>query len=148
MFLLIVFLLLSSLGVLAWFISISPFFVYAGSTVLASLFILLLLKKMAKWAVTSMIAWTILASLISYKMTSHMVRRDMQFAPQSPNVYQDDFADMLSALKRQGFPAKLAREAADYAIHQIPDDPLEEKLRTALQYLGDEQQPLITGGRK
>jgi len=63
-------------------------------------------------------------------------------------VYGDanDYAELLDVLKTQfRFPAPTAKEAAKYAVKESHDQPLEEKIRVALQYLGTDKNAEIQG---
>ena len=141
MLLLIIFLSLTLLGFLSWVLPLYPFLVFVLAILLSNIVVVLLIKKMAGWAVKSVIAWTILASLFGYWFTTRQIKKDMEFMPPTSNTKVAERKDIVGILKKQGFTHTLAREAADYVLQQIPDQSLSEKLRMALQYLDNGHQP-------
>ena len=122
-------------GAISWFFTFNPFIGFIFGTVFGMAFVICIIKKLAGWAFTSALAWGILAGLLGYKISNHF------FSQHTPNKAEhksnSDYKDIIGYLKSQGFSPQTAREATEHAFAEVPDYPLEEKIRIALKYLGN-----------
>ena len=139
--------LLAITGILSWVLSFSPFIGFAIGLVLGIVFIICVLKKLAQRAVKSMIAWSILASILSYKITSHLLNQQSQGRKDDSPLHDDGYKDLVVLLQEQGFSSPSAKAAAKYAIDQMPNEPFPEKVRLALKYLDNGHKKEATIGR-
>ena len=130
-------------GLITWHFNFNPFIGYLVGFILGITLIICLLKKLAQWAIKSLIAWTILTSILSYKITSHLAKAHgykVKEEIQSPNV---DYSELKLALRGLDYsPVEIKN-----AIIFINDNPvkgsLEDKITVALKYLGNGHNELI-----
>jgi hypothetical protein len=128
---------LIALGIMSWFARVNAFIGFATGLGLGTIFIWLLFRRLGKWAQTSLIGGAFFSFVSAYKISTYPLTREPS-ERDAKTVYNTDYKSIVLVLKEQGFPATKAKEAANYAITQVPNElPLEEKIREALRFLGD-----------
>ncbi len=120
-------------SIVMWFMSMHFFIGYAIGIILGTTFILVIIRKLGRKAQQSPIA-----SELFQKVTSYHISKQ----PQDINIVARDYAyeytDLIDILRNQmQFSLSRAKDAAAHAMSVAEDKPLQEKLRVALQYLGD-----------
>ena len=138
MALLIVSLLLILTGLITWHFNFNPFIGYSIGLALGISLIICLLKKLAQWAVKSLIAWTVLTSVLSYKITSHLAKKHgYNVKEETSLVHTADSNEFKTALKNLGYVPAEIRDAVAYINDYPVKGTLEDKIRLALKYLGN-----------
>lgn len=138
MVLLIITLILISGGLVFWFLNINPFISFSIGAVLGIMLIVSLFRKLGKKAQNSLIALELFTKLSSYKPSYTVIEEKVK-----PENNHNDYKEMMTALKQMGFESTKAKEATNFAISRIPDEPLEEKIREALKYLGSKYKEVV-----
>lgn len=134
----IISLLLVLAGLLSWVFNFNPFIGYAVGLVLGITLIICLLKKLAQWAVKSLIAWTILTSILSYKITSHLAKKhNININEEIKTAYGNDDNEIKTILKGLSYSPSEIREAIAYIGDNLTGGTTEDKIRVALKYLGN-----------
>ena len=138
MALLIISLLLIATGILSWHFNFNPFIGYSIGLVLGITLMICLLKKLAQWAIKSLIAWTILTSILSSKITSHLAKNHgYNIKEENKSIPDADYNDFKTALKNLGYLPREVKEAFSYINDNSIKGTLEDKIRLALNYLGN-----------
>lgn len=139
---LIIIVLLITAGLVARFAPINPLVSFASGLGLGMLLVLFVFQKLGKSARKSLLAWEVFSKLSSYKVPTYKIKYGN--SKELNNRLDREYNDIVSALKGQmGFPPAKAKEAASYALSIVPDEPLAEKIREALRYLGDGHKELV-----
>lgn len=96
---------------------------------------------------------SLLANEVFYTITKYKARVFNIPMPQQEKTTKQatiygkghDYADLMDILKKQlNFPAETAKQAAKYAMDNAGDNPMEEKIRVALQYIGSDNKNVST----
>jgi MFS superfamily sulfate permease-like transporter len=120
-------------GIVMWFVSMHLFTGYTIGIILGTVFILVIVRKLGKKAQQSPIA-----SELFQKVTSYRVSKQPQDISIVARDYACEYTDLTDILRNQmQFPLSRAKDAAAHAMSMAEGKPLQEKLRVALQYLGN-----------
>ncbi len=109
---------------------------------------LTLTRKLGRKSQKSLIASSLFFKLTRYRATIYNIERETPKTI-STIVYGEanDYADLIDVLQKQmGFPVSLAKDAAKYAMDIAKDNPLQEKLRVALQYIDGGEKKAVAEG--
>ncbi len=148
MALLIISLLLIAIGIVSWYFDFKPFIGYSVGLVLGISLMICLLKKLSQWATKSLISWTLLTSILSFKITSHLAKNHgYDVKEEAQSTYDNDDKDIKIALKKYGYFPTEVKEAIAYLKEYPVDGTLEEKVIAALKYLGNGHKALKVGGK-
>ncbi len=136
-FLLILALLIIT-GVVSWFISHSFLIAYAIGLILGAVLVFSGMRKLGRKAPHSIIAAELIYGLTGYRpintpIPKETIRINRQYAASK------DYAEITDVLKSMKFSATEAKQAAEYVMTTNSDHPLEDKVKMALQFLGDDQ---------
>ena len=116
--------------------SISPSIVsYSVGTLFGGILFVLILRKVGKLAEKSVIAGEIFTFITSYGIKGFVVNKEL-VEKETKLVSDADYKNIILILKSEmGFTKSEAQQAADYAMKQLPEAPLKDKIQTALKYL-------------
>ncbi len=143
MALLITILLLIITGIVSWYFNFNPFIGYSIGLVLSISLVICLLKKLAQWAIKSLIAWTILTSILSLEITSHLAKKHgYNIKEEVETVFITDDKDFKTILRGLGYSSPEVKDAVAYISDNPVNGTLEDKVRIALKYLGNGQKAL------
>ena len=144
MILLIISLLLILSGLITWHFNFNPFIGYFVGLALGITLIICLLKKLAQWAVKSLIAWTILTSILSYKITGHLAKaHGYNIKEEINSIPTTDYSELKLALKNLAYTPIEIKNAIIYINDNPVKGSLEDKITVALKYLGNGHKKLI-----
>ena len=108
---------------------------YSVGTCLGGVLFCLVLRKVGKLAEKYVIAGEIFTFLTSYGIKGFVVNKEL-VEKETKLVSDADYKNIILILKSEmGFTKTEAQKAADYAMKQLPEAPLKDKIQTALQYL-------------
>ena len=97
-------------------------------------FFLIVFRKLAQWAQTSMIFGEVFQFASNYKIRSYLTDGSL-IDKKDAQVINIDFKNVTLVLRQMGYPNDEAKEAATYALAETQvDTPLEEKVKKALSY--------------
>lgn len=125
-------------GSIMWFVSTNSFIGYTIGITLGIFLLSTIVRKLGRKSQTSTAASSMLYKITRYKATVYHIHYKDKIT--TATVYGDahEYADLLDILKKQmRFPAPVAKEATRYAMKTARDEIFEEKVRVALQYLGN-----------
>ena len=126
-------------GLIMWFVSIPSLIGYTIGLGLDTILVLSIVRKLGERAKHSKIASSLFHKATHFKASIYHIHQ--QGKTTTATVYGDahDYADLMDILKGQmRFPVPMSKEAAKYAMDTAEDEPFEEKIRVALQYLGSD----------
>ncbi len=128
---------LAIVGVLSWQSVIPAFLGYSVGTILGICLFMIVFRKLAQWAQTSMIFGEVFQFVSAYQVRSYLTKETL-VEKQDMQVINIDFKNVCLVLKQMGYQAGEAKEAATYALAESTSkEPLEDKIKRALQYFGE-----------
>lgn len=98
-----------------------------------------IVRKLGRKSQKSLLASEIFHNITGYKARVFNISLPQPQTSAKATIYGKghDYADLIDILKRQlKFPSDISKSAAQHAMDTAREDPLEEKIRVALQYIG------------
>lgn len=128
---------LTALGFLSANAIVSSIVTFSIGVPLSSILFCLVLRKIGKTAEKSIIASEIFSFITNYRIKS--VIADKNIVAKEVKLGNDnDFKNIILVLHSEmGFTKKEAKTAAEFAMEQLPDAPVQDKIKKALQYLDE-----------
>lgn len=128
---------LTALGFLSANDIVNAIVTFSVGVPLSSILFCMVLRKLGKTAEKSIIASEIFSFITNYSIKS--VIADNNIVSKEIKVGSDnDFKNIILVLHSEmGFTKKEAKTAAEFAMEQLPDAPVQEKIKKALQYLDE-----------
>lgn len=123
-------------GVLIWHGFANPFISYAIGISVGLLLTVFLLRKVGVLAQTSTIFGEIFGFITGYQVKAYIARQSIISKAEKDGEHADHHNIILILNQQLGFSKREARKLADYAIENMPDASIEDKVKGALQYHG------------
>lgn len=127
---------LGLVGVLSWYGEVPVFAGYATGTTLGAVLLLLMIRKLAKWAQRSVVGGEVFGFMSNYEIRSYISKGTIVPKEQQINLTLD-YRNIIVVLKSLGFQANEAKDAAQYVLSELPDASQDDKIREAIKFLGN-----------
>lgn len=123
-------------GILIWHGFVNPIISYGMGIAIGLIITVFALRKIGKVAQSSTIFGELFGFVTGYKVKAYVTRNSI-ISADAKESDTAEYKNIILILHQQlGFPKRKARELADYAITEVPDAPIEQKIEKALQYQG------------
>lgn len=124
------------IGLLSWYGKIPTIAGFGAGVLLSGCLLLTFMRRLAKWAQTSMFFGEVFQFLSAYQIRSYIHNDTLVPKEQQINLTLD-FKNIVVVLKQLGFPTSEAKEAATYVFSELPSDTSQnDRIREAIKFLG------------